>query len=184
MIIFETARLFVRDHRESDLSGLRLLLASRREMRYLPELYAPDDESVRRNLEVSMAAQESPDRTKFFFAIEERETGRFVGEIGFTVEERTPQGSLADLGYFMLSEFRGKGYMTEAGRRVVDFAFSEAGVWKLKTGCLMENAASERVMQKLGFFKEGELRKHQYHEGVWKDRVVYGLLKTDSPSRP
>lgn len=180
MVVLETPRLVVRDHLESDLAGLTALLASPEEMRYLPELFARDADAAKRNLAAAIAEQDNPARSKFFFAIEEKASGRYVGEVGFTVEQTTRSGSLADLGYFMLREFHGKGYMTEAGKRVVEFAFAEAGVHKIKTGCLKENKASERVMRKLGFLKEGELRAHQYHEGVWKDRVVYGLLKTDA----
>ena len=180
MIVLETPRLIVRDHREGDLEGLTALLTSPDDMRYLPELYARDADDARKNLDASLAEQNNPLRTMFFFAIEEKSSGRYVGEVGFTIEQSTRSGSLADLGYFMLRDFHGKGYMTEAGKRVVEFAFAEAGVHKIKTGCLKENKASERVMQKLGFQKEGELRAHQYHEGVWKDRVVYGLLKTDA----
>jgi ribosomal-protein-alanine N-acetyltransferase len=179
MILRETERLIVRDHRASDLPGLTALMTSSEEMRFLPELLCPDGDAARENLVTSIAEQERVDREKFFFAIEEKLSGRYVGEIGFTLVERRPAGARADLGYFLLSEFRGKGYATEAGRSVVAFAFAEAGVWKLQTGCLKENAASERVMRKLGFRKEGELRLHQWHEGAWKDRLVYGLLATD-----
>ena len=180
MVVLETARLIVRDHRESDLEGLAALLTSPENMRYVPELRASNADAARKNLDASIAEQNNPSRTKYFFAIEEKSSGRYVGEVGFTVEQSTRSGSLADLGYFILREFHGRGYMTEAGKRVVDFAFAEAGVHKIKTGCLKENRASERVMQKLGFRKEGELREHQYHEGVWKDRVVYGLLRAEA----
>lgn len=179
MIVRETERLIVRDHLPEDLPGLTALMTSPEEMRYLPELLCADGAAARDNLAASIAEHERADREKYFFAIEEKSSGRYVGEIGFTVVERRPAGARADLGYFLLREFRGKGYATEAGRSVVAFAFAEAGVWKLQTGCLKENAASERVMRKLGFRKEGELRLHQWHEGAWKDRLVYGLLATD-----
>ena len=181
MILRETERLIVRDHREEDLPGLRALMTSPEEMYYLPELLCPCEAAARENLAASIAAQNCADREKFFFAIEEKSSGRYVGEIGFTIIERRAAGARADLGYFLLREFRGKGYATEAGRSVVAFAFAEAGVWKLQTGCLKENAASERVMRKLGFVKEGELRLHQWHECTWKDRLVYGLLAAELP---
>ncbi len=179
MIGLETARLVVRDHRPDDLAGLSALLTDPSAMRYLPELFCADAAAARRNLDDSLAEASLRERTKYFFAIEEKETGAYVGEIGFTIEERRPSGSRADLGYFLLPAFRGKGYATEAGRAVVDFAFARAGVWKLQTGCLKENVASERVMRKLGFLREGLLRRHQWHEGRWKDRLVYGLLRDD-----
>ncbi len=179
MIVLETSRLIVRDHRNEDLAGLTALLCDSSAMRYLPDLYCADAAAARRNLGVSLAEALLPNRSKFFFAIEEKATGAYVGEIGFTIEERRSSGSRADLGYFLLPSFHGKGYATEAGRAVVGFSFAQAGVWKIQTGCLMENSASERVMRKLGFSREGLLRRHQWHEGRWKDRLVYGLLRDD-----
>lgn len=178
-VSIDTARLIVRDHREGDLPGLVALLTDRVAMRYLPEIFCETEARARENLANAMAEIGKPDRERFFFAIEERSSGRYVGEIGFTVLERRSAGSRADLGYFILPEFRGKGFVTEAGRAVVDFAFGEAGVFKMVTGCLAENGPSERVMRKIGFTKEGALRRQQWHEGTWKDRLVYGLLRED-----
>lgn len=68
---------------------------------------------------------------------------------------------------------------TEAAKACVDYAFKELDAWKITTGCVKENLASERIMIKLGLRKEGELRNHQSVDGEWKDRVVYGLLKSE-----
>lgn len=180
-----TERLVVRDHLESDLPVLAGLLTRPDDMYYLPELFAPDLDAARRNLEEALRERDSPERRKYFFALVDRASGEYVGEMGFTLEDESPSGSrvsnryLADLGYFIKHEFWGKGIATEAGRKVIEFGFARAGVWKFKTGCLAENAPSERVMVKLGFRKEGKLRRHQWHEGEWKDRLVYGLLRED-----
>jgi len=84
---------------------------------------------------------------------------------------------VAKLGYFYLPRYWGKGYATEAMKAVLQFAFETLGLHKIITGCLKENSRSERVMIKCGMRKEAELLQHVRHEGKWKDRLEYGLLK-------
>jgi [ribosomal protein S5]-alanine N-acetyltransferase len=83
------------------------------------------------------------------------------------------------LGYFIKKEYWNKGYVIEAGKEVFRFAFEENDVHKIETGCLKENIGSERVMQKLGMRKEAELIEQSFHEGLWKDRLIYGITKQD-----
>lgn len=185
MIWFRTERLIVREHLESDLLDLSSLISSKKEMHFLMDIYAPDLEAVRENLKNAMDAVNASFRDKYFFAIIEKDTGKYVGEIGFTVIEKTDRldgnsGTfLVELGYFIKSEFWGRGYVVEAAQEVIRFAFNTLNTHKIMTGCVKENINSEKVMLKLGFIKEGELRQHQLVFGEWKDRVLYGLLKSD-----
>lgn len=185
MIWFGTERLIVREHLESDLLDLASLISSKKEMHFLMDIYAPDLEAVRENLKTAMDAVNAPFRDKYFFAIIEKATGIYVGEIGFTVIEKTnktvdgKEALLVELGYFIKSEFWRKGYVVEAAHEVIDYAFNILGTHKIMTGCVKENVGSEKVMLKLGFIKEGELRQHQLVFGEWKDRVLYGLLRSD-----
>ena len=177
MIRFKTKRLVIRDHVESDKSALQCLLMDQNAMRYLPDIYCKTEEEVDRNLRTAIQEARHLERMKYYFAIEEREHVRYIGEIGFTREtDWNANGGIVNLGYFILPECWGNGYVTEAALAVIDFAFSNCNVHKITTGCLKENVASERVMQKCGMMQEAEFKKHVCHEGRWKDRVEYRLL--------
>ncbi len=76
-------------------------------------------------------------------------------------------------------KFWGKGYTTEALQRVLEFAFSEDNVYRVSTGCLAENAGSERVMQKCGMIREAEHIDYEWHDGKMKTRLEYRLLKAE-----
>jgi len=69
--------------------------------------------------------------------------------------------------------------MTEAFKEIIRFAFEEDDICRISTGCLMENQASERVMQKCGLIKEAEYKSYVWHDGELKDRVEYRLLKQE-----
>ena len=81
------------------------------------------------------------------------------------------------MGYFILPDYHGFGYTTEAVARIIAFAFECDSCFCIKTGALKDNIGSWRVMEKLGFEKERELIGVIPHDGQMKDRVEYSLTK-------
>jgi len=134
-------------------------------------------EESRQNLQTAVSEAKNPNRKKYFFTVEHATTGVFIGTIGYTVTKTTPLGKFVGAGYFILPEHQGQGYITEALHEVIRFAFEDDNVFKIETGCLSENEASERVMQKCGLIKEADRKQSQWHNGQMKDRVEYRLLK-------
>lgn len=179
MVRIETERLILRDFAQSDLPEWYAILSDGEVMRYLPELKVDSLAGAARNLDDAVTEASRPNREKCFFAVIERASGALVGSVGYTVEASLADGKRVGLGYFYRKESWGKGYATEAARAVVAFAFTRDTVVKIESGCLKENAASERVMRNVGMKKEGELVRHQIHESLWKDRLVYGLTRDD-----
>jgi len=179
MIRLKTARLIIRDPSPKDLDGWHRLLSDPTTMYYLPDIMTRSLDESRRNLGAALDEARNPDRTKYFFTVEHIESGAFVGSVGYTVTDATPLGKLAGAGYFLLPEYHGRGYMTEALKEVMRFAFEDGDVYKISTGCIKENRASERVMQKCGMIKEAEHKSHTWHDGRMKDRVEYRMLKDE-----
>ncbi len=179
MIQLATERLTLRDHLPGDANDMDRLLSDPVAMRFLPDILTDGMAGTEENLQVALEEASNPKRTKWFFAILEKATGAYIGEIGYTVVLESDEGKVVNLGYFMLPAWWGKGIMTEAAQAVLRHAFTECGVVKVETGCLSENRGSEGVMRKLGMIREAELLKHSLHEGVLKDRVGYRLLKQE-----
>ena len=179
MIRLTTEQLIIRDPLLTDIDSWHRLLSNVETMYYLPDILTHTLEESKKNLEIAVAESKSKNREKYFFAIENKETGAFIGSIGYTVDQVTPVGKLVELGYFILPEFHGRGYITEALREVIKFAFEDNDVHRISTGCLKENRASERVMQKCGLIKEAEFRSYIWHDGKMKDRVEYRLLRSE-----
>ena len=177
MILLKTKRLTIRDPLATDISGWHKLLSNREAMYYLQDIMTTTHEESRVNLDAAIAEADNPNRIKYFFAMENIQTGEFIGTVGSTVLRITPVGKIVDLGYFILPEHQGLGYMTEAVPEVVRFAFEDINAIRINTGCITENIASERVMQKCGFTKEGEFKCYTWHDGRMKDRVVYRMLR-------
>ena len=179
MISLKTERLLICDHKPEDLEHMHPLMSDPVAMYYLEDIWTYDIEDTRRNLEAAISEATSEKRVKYFFSMIEIKSNRYMGEIGFTTRLDTPEGKVVNLGYFILPEFWGRGFTTEAASEVIRYAFEEAGVVKIETGCIKDNAASEKVMQKLGMIKEAEFRNYVWHDNRLKDRVEYRLLKDE-----
>jgi ribosomal-protein-alanine N-acetyltransferase len=83
------------------------------------------------------------------------------------------------MGSMLLPEYHGRGYTTEATRKVIEFAFLKDNCIRINTGCHKENEASRRVLEKAGFRKEGERIKAVYHDGVMKDRLEFAINRDE-----
>gem|GEM_PF-526312 len=179
MIRLTTNRLIIRDPLPTDIDAWQRLLSDPKTMYYLSDIMTNSLEESQQNLETAVAEANNPNRTKYFFAIENKKTGTFIGTAGYTVTRTVPVGKAAGVGYFILPEYHGQGIMTEALNEVIRFAFEDDDVYRLETGCFVENRASERVMQKCGFIKEAERKSYAWHDGRLKDRVEYRLLRDE-----
>jgi ribosomal-protein-alanine N-acetyltransferase len=85
----------------------------------------------------------------------------------------------ASLGYWMGAPYAGRGYMTDAVGAVLPFAFETLKLHRLEAACLPHNVASARVLEKVGFRREGLGRRYLKINGVWQDHDLYALLHDD-----
>jgi len=82
-----------------------------------------------------------------YWAVEECDTGRFVGCVGLWFSDGWPE---LELGYWLTRDMQGKGYATEAARRARDYAFGVVGSETLVSYIHPDNAPSKRVAEALG----------------------------------
>jgi RimJ/RimL family protein N-acetyltransferase len=113
---------------------------------------------------------------RYPFAIVRRRDGQLLGCMTLLL---APEHRRAELAYWIGRPYWGQGYATEAGARVVAYAFEELGVNRVAAQGMSRNRASLRVMEKIGMVHEGTLRQEIYHWQAFEDVEVYGLLQTD-----
>ncbi len=103
---------------------------------------------------------------------------RVIGRITFSSLHRGPLQACY-LGYAMDENERGQGYMTEALRRAIDYMFVVENFHRIMANYMPANKASEAVLQKLGFEKEGYARDYLMIAGTWQDHVLTSLINSD-----
>ncbi|CAM8994599.1 unnamed protein product [Rhodiola kirilowii] len=103
--------------------------------------------------------------------------GRPVGSIFVLRQGTGKDGRRAELGYALSTEHWGKGVATEAVKAVISNVFEEVkGLDRVEGLVFAENHASQRVLEKAGFQREGVLSKYFYVKGQSRDIVVYCVV--------
>jgi RimJ/RimL family protein N-acetyltransferase len=112
-----------------------------------------------------------PDEKSFLI---EKKDGSRIGSIG-----HYPRDSMLEIGYSIFPDERGKGYCTEAVQIMVDYLFMSRNIVRVQANTSIRNKASQRVLEKSGFTKEGIIRKSAFIRGEWVDSCVYGILREE-----
>ena len=112
-----------------------------------------------------------------WWAICLRQTGAFIGCCGFNNYD--PVNRLAELGFWLLPQFWGRGFGTEAVASMLNFAFAELELNRMEALVEQDNASSERLLLRLGFVKEGVLRECEYKDDNFIDIAVFSLLSEE-----
>ncbi len=111
------------------------------------------------------------------FGLEHPETGRIMGMIGLmNLSARDRSG---EIGYWLARPYWGYGIMPEACRLCLKFAFKELKLKRVYAHTRLENEPSQRVLEKLGFSKEGCLRKAAFQRNRYHDLFLFGLVREE-----
>lgn len=115
--------------------------------------------------------------TSLQLAIERNADHAFLGVcLLFNV---APRGARAEIGYILGREHWRRGYVSEALPALVDHAFDAMRLNRLEADIDPRNVASARVLERLGFRREGLLRERWIVNGEVSDSAIYGLLRRD-----
>ncbi len=106
-----------------------------------------------------------------------KETGARLGTCGFHIWDR--RNNRVEIGYDLLPEYWGKGYMSEALPVALNFAFNDMEIHRVYATTYVANLRSQKVLERLGFAREGLLKDFFYFQGKYYDQFLYSLIKQD-----
>jgi RimJ/RimL family protein N-acetyltransferase len=173
-----TARLSVRPCQPSDLPAVYAV-------RSLPEIaeWMPTHPSSYEDFVLAQGASSAMGRCLVMEL-----DGGVIGDLYLHVEDGWAQSevkeagkdSQAEIGWCLSPDHQGNGYVTEASTELVRICFEELGVRRVTAHAFADNAASLRVMERLGMVCEARFRKESLHRTRgWLDGVTYALLRED-----
>ena len=113
------------------------------------------------------------------FGITLRTDSNFIGVIGLELDQTSEN---SELGYWIGKPYWNCGYATEAARAVVAYGFEVLKLNRIHAYCFKRNAASGRVLEKIGMQYEGCLRQDIKKWDNFEDIIAYGMLKADYDS--
>jgi [ribosomal protein S5]-alanine N-acetyltransferase len=170
-----TARLRLRPVTAADAEPLFALHSNAYVLRYWNAPPWSDPARAERFLATSRQMEE--DGTGARLVMERASDEAFIGWCGLT--RWNPDYRSASLGYCLAEGAWGNGYATEAARAVVGWGFDTLDLNRVQAETDTRNTASARVLEKLGFVREGELREDCVVNGDVSDSWVYGLLRRE-----
>ena len=175
-----TSRLRLRPFVAADADALFALHSSARVLRYWDS--PPWSDRARAGRFIASCHEMADEGTGARVAIDRRSDGAFIGWCGLT--RWNPEYRSASLGYVLADAAWGHGYGTEAARALAQWAFDTLDLNRLQAETDTRNAASARVLEKLGFVHEGTLREDCIVNGDVSSSWVFGLLRRDWRSEP
>ncbi len=118
--------------------------------------------------------------SKEVWAIVKKESNKVIGSIGLHKDVKREMENAKMIGYVLAEDYWGKGYATEAARRVIQYAFEELGLDLISVYHFPHNKRSKRVIEKCGFKYEGTLRNATvlYNGNVY-DELCYSLTREE-----
>jgi RimJ/RimL family protein N-acetyltransferase len=170
----ETERLRLRAFETGDLDALHSIYARPDVVRYLYEGPRSRDGSralLERKMRVR-AIREDGDTVSY--AIELRDAGALVGDC--IVRLLSAAHRQGEIGFVVHPDHQGRGYATEAGRAMLGVAFDRLGLHRVVGRLEARNAASARVLERLGMRPEAHLVENEWIKDEWQSELIYAIL--------
>jgi len=172
--VLRTSRLLLRPFRQDDAARLAILAGDRRIADTMVSFRHPYTSAHARH-DIARFTRDWQHGCGAHFAIVLVDAPRqFDGY--FAVKAIDPEHSAAEISFWIGAEAAGKGYVREAGREILRFAFEDLRLNRICAHNMVRNPASARVLAGLGLREEGVLREMVRKWGVFEDVVVSAIL--------
>ncbi len=101
-------------------------------------------------------------------------------KIGIVIHSVQPHiGKCIEIGYIIAPAERGKGYATEAATLLVDYLFLSRNIERIQAVTAVDNLPSQKVVERIGFKREGELRNAYWIRGRWLNFYIWSILRAE-----
>ena len=171
--ILETERLLLREIIKEDAQSIYNCFSNNDVTRY----YGLDTLTSIEQAEqfVDLFSKNYIEKRGIRWGIEIKDKEGIIGTIGFNAW--SPKHKKAEIGFELNPKYWQKGYATEAVSKVISYGFEEFDLTRIGAVVFIENKASNELLRKLGFEKEGVLRNYLYQNGEPHDTYIYSILK-------
>ena len=171
--ILKTQRLLLRQVNTNDAETILSLRSNDEVMKYIPRPYLKTKEEVLELIALFDDKIENGIGINWGICFL-GDPEKLIGIIGHY--RLKPEHYRAEVGYMIFPEYNGKGIVSEALQRVVEYGFKEMKLHSIEAILDPKNKGSEKVLVKNGFVKEGHLIENEYYEGRFLDSMIYSLL--------
>ena len=177
MFVLEGERLLLRPFTADDFDAL-FAIQSRPDVTRWLYWEARDEDEVRAALERKIAGSTlANDGDSLSLAVVLKASSEVIGDGSlFLLSAEHRQG---EIGFIIHPDHHGHGYATETARSLLQLAFEAFGLHRVIGRLEPRNAASARVLERLGMRHEAHFVENEFVKGEWQSELVYAILEDE-----
>jgi len=177
--LIETARLVLREMRQSDAADLLEYQSNPDIVRYIPWPVGTE-ETVQLHIEKMLANSKALPLQEGEYLVlvwELKESGKVIGQSNISMQSK--EDLRGEVGWVTHQDFQRQGFAYEASLAMLEFGFEKMGLHRIVAEMDTRVAGSAEVAKKLGMRKEAEFREVEFFKGEWCDMWLYAILKSE-----
>ncbi|EJL86414.1 GNAT family N-acetyltransferase [Pantoea sp. GM01] len=167
----ETTRLTCAQLEEADWAFYRELQLAPQVMHYVAD--QKSEEKILADFSARLPLWSPQSEHWLCLIVREKQSGNRIGVSGYIHRN----SDCAEVGFLFAPEAQGKGYAYESLIALCDYAFKDGGIRRLTATATAGNTPSRRLLEKVGFVLEGELRESYWLRNTWHNDWLFGLLR-------
>jgi [ribosomal protein S5]-alanine N-acetyltransferase len=168
-----TPRLIIREYGEADIPQVQRNVGDTAYWDH-HATEPPTPERLAALIVWAIQEQKTAPRLNYYLAVTTKASPTVIGEAVLRIAD--PQNRQCEIGFGVARSHWKLGYATEMAQALLRIAFGPLGLHRVFAQCAPENAASIRVMQKLGMAREGVLRELSHARGRWWSSAIYAII--------
>jgi RimJ/RimL family protein N-acetyltransferase len=171
-----TERLLLRPFQEDDLEALYAMQSRADVTRYLywGPRSADEAQNMLERLMRMTAIDDDSSALRLAALLPSSDPGMLIGD--FSLQRVSREHNQGEIGFIVHPDHHGQGYATEAATLLLRLGFEELALHRIVGRCDARNAASARLMERLGMRREAHLRENEFVKGEWCDELIYAML--------
>ncbi|QFG00046.1 N-acetyltransferase [Psychrobacillus glaciei] len=174
--VFISERVILREMEEKDWIDVHEYASKEMVCQYQP--WGPNTEMESKDfVKQVLRDAKREERTRFVFAIIEKENERMIGAGEFNIRDN--RNKSGEIRYIINPDFWGKGIATEVAKHLIAFGFKQFQLHGIYATCAPRNIASSKVLEKVGMTLKGRMREDLLIKGGWRDSFLYSILEQE-----
>lgn len=166
-----TQRLILRSIQDSDLQNIYRGLSNPKVIKHYGVSFSSLEETKE---QMDWYRQLKENETGMWFAMEFKDSNEFIGAVG--LNDISKEHKRGELGFWLLPEFWGSGYISEVVPEVLEYGFRTLDLHRIEAWVETDNENSRKVLTRLGFQHEGTLRDHEIKNGKFISVDVFASI--------
>ena len=172
--VLETGRLILRNITHADAPALFEMRSNPELLKYLDRPPFLSVEEAMQFIDKSQKMVTQNEGILWVIALKETPE-RLIGTVGFWRIQK--EHYRAETGYILNPLFWKKGIMKEALNATIQYAFTQTALHSIEANIDPANRASAKLLESCGFVQEAYFKENYYFNGIFKDSIIYSLVK-------